>query len=206
MRNKLTILLLFVVTTIGCKSGTSAPEENKVILPLAIGNTWQYQTTSYDSNKKVTDVRTDTTLIQDTSQINGEIFYFSRANIFSRTGYKNESDGLWVHKEGEAMAPYTILFIPYPISVNTVEWQSMPFVSSIVLLNTDTVITVPAGSFHTLQYRHDYLVDSSGHTVYRDILYYGLNVGLIYAERNTISSDEQFHLRAVNALIKYSLY
>ena len=128
MSNRLVIISLTAgaLAITGCQSNPTAPSENNVIMPLAIGNMWQYQTNLFDASGMVTNSNFDTTLIQSTSQIDGKTFdfikHFSPPNLPSSTGYANKTDGLWVHQEGEAMLPYTILFFPFPIAVNAVKW------------------------------------------------------------------------------------
>jgi hypothetical protein len=179
-------------------------------MPLAIGNTWEYSTTFFDAAGNVNGTSLDTTFIQNTSQIGGETFdfvrHYSPPNLPSATGYENKADGLWVHQEGEAMMPYNMLSIPYPIAANVVIKQTSPFSSEVVLLSADTVISVPRGSFHALKYQRNYLNEVTGNAVFRDVLYYSVNVGLIYSEYYIISEDGQLHLNSKSSLLQYSLH
>jgi hypothetical protein len=211
MRLKLTVLSFIAAGIFGCKSNPSNPQapQTSVIMPLAIGNSWIYETTSYYPTGYASGITIDTTVIQNTAPIGGETFDFIRnyepPNLFSSTGYSNRADGLWLYYSGEAMMPYTILYVPYPAEPNIPYTQTSPFDYSVTLLNADTAISVPKGNFHVLKYQRDYLDGVSGNPVFFDMLYYAVNIGLIYSESYSLDSTGKLILISKTALRQYFL-
>src|SRR5258706_10596311 len=120
-----------------------------VILPLAIGNTWVY--------KGITPVF-DTTIVLSSDTSKGGLLYFLKISNYPSSydteGFINKTDGLWLNGTGEySDHPAYYIFITYPAQPNKLYAQSPDrWHSRMTLTNDDTVITTPAGTFHTLKY------------------------------------------------------
>ncbi len=141
-------------------------------MPLAVGNTWYYQTIVRDTSGKIISKNFDTTTIESSFDYNGNTLYRIRLPqlaFFPRSdAFINKTDGLWLWRTGEALFIYD-LYIPFPVSLNN-------GTESVKLVNSDTVINSPAGTFHTLKYHVGEIGDGPGD------FYYAVGIGLVYQD------------------------
>ena len=179
--------IIILVTLVCCKSNPTAPihdyvkqNSDSVIMPLAIGNIWVYNNTEFDSLGNILIQDFDTTLITYADTWDGDTIYKvlirNKPGMAGQLAFHNRSNGLWMGSAGEATTFSYFLLIPYPTTLNT---HDLLYTNSLV--NDDTLITTPAGTFHSLKY--EALVGpqgsyGSGH----DISFYSVGKGLIYSE------------------------
>ena len=150
------IILAVIVTalTTGCNSDLlTGPSAADVIMPLAVGNTWSYKVSEYDSTGAFVGTRYDfeITTIAAEESINGER-WFRADSVVLRT---NRPDGLWVWIDG--FYPWPVAKYPAAVAdtFHTEIWQQtfengeagMQFLTYVVVTSIDTSITVPAGTF-----------------------------------------------------------
>ncbi len=161
-----------IAAVLTAASGCSGPAETSIapsdtsgstplgpLIPLAIGTRWTYD--SIDSVLFTTDTSRDQSIherqsfavIADTVAADGSTWAVLDSSydiidggpIGGHTYVANRSGGLW------SFVPYPIsllsLEFPYPTKVGTSENFGIT-----VVLKTDTVVTVPAGTFHCVLY------------------------------------------------------
>jgi hypothetical protein len=168
----MTIACFFILSIQSCKndetlttSGTTSTETQKTgPFPLKVGNTWTYKISSFDAEGKslgtsgqvIYHVTLDTTVL-------GEKWYYLESNgggLF----YFNRTNGVWNFVKG-TMQP----FFKYPSTKNA--WYSTNL-GYMIILSTDTNLTVPKGTFSCYQYR---LVQSTPMFDY----YFATGVGIV---------------------------
>lgn len=133
-----------------------------VIMPLAVGNMWEYYVTIYDTNHYLLDSYYDTVLIIDDTLIESEGWFIDNKGEL----YANREDGLWrFNRYGQ---PF--LSIPYP-----------PDTTIIV-----TPVEVPAGAFRCYKYRN-FVINPDSYYYYYNYYnyYYTPGVGLIQFIRDS---------------------
>ncbi len=149
-----------------------------VLLPLAIGNFWEYQVTAYDS-VSVHGTSFDTILIVRDTVISGETWYADKGKNL----YINRADGLWC-KDWFSGSLYHFA-VPPPVSV--------PYVQC----------TVPAGIFMCYHYS-----SVSGFPCYgTEHRYYAINIGLTtYTFNYDRSCLRMGFLNKTKVLTKFELH
>lgn len=146
---------------------TTEPVE---IMPLAVGNQWVYHTVRSDTMGNVTRNTYDTVRVTGTEVIAEETWFI--VNGEGNYNYINRSDGLW------KACSKNVLYIKFPVRLGeyyttgtSMDYCSPPGFS---VVSTDTVITVPAGTFRCITYLWG---DYGGY--YNHVYHYAPNVGLI---------------------------
>lgn len=160
-------------------------------MPLAIGNKWIGQVSSYDMKGSVVSTHFDTLSVYGTEAVNGEIWFYVRGfdpAIFYqdtfRLAFTNRKDGLYRCDSG--LFTQATRIANYPArSGDTVyfHWEYAPdsngnyscyykFVDT-----TGYVVTVPAGTFSTYEYQM-----GSGYRHW-DVIGNGIGSGEFYAPR-----------------------
>ncbi len=198
------LLLVFCLGIISCKSSTDTGTQNQtVIMPLAIGNTWIYLDNGYDSNGHLFVPSTyDTLLISDTITYGKDILYKPQNRLIY---YTNKANGLWVRYD---LAPSEeIFFAKYPAKdgdifrrdslIVTKESSPDPLgltIGNFIVSSTTESVTVPAGTFVCYKYNADYYDTTSHQLVDRVNSFYAPNVGRI--------KSEDFHLDSATQILK----
>jgi hypothetical protein len=151
----LLLILLTAALLAGC-GVTDPTADPTVIMPLKVGNTWIERVSEYDSAGILTRDYLDTMAIVSDEMIGSEHWFRSDEPVV-RT---NRTDGLWVRVDGFN----TWLAFHYPAAVadtfQTQQWQEtfengaggIQFITYMTVTSTDTVITVPAGTYHCYAY------------------------------------------------------
>jgi hypothetical protein len=128
------------------------------ILPLAVGNSWIYAITAFDSLGNVLGNGIDTSIVSRDTTIDNETWYI----LYNRGAPVNlginRSDGYW--SRAVTLSPNTTniatLGDPY-LSAKFPTATGQVFVNetgySTVVLDTDTTVTVPAGTFRCYEYK-----------------------------------------------------
>lgn len=180
------LFLAFCFTVISCKSSTEPTSTSTdVIMPLAVGNEWDYA-----------GLGGTPTSIQytDTVIITAKIFSAMDTNFSTNIGlvaYKNLNDGLWYQKY--FLGYHQIFLAKYPakpgdifthdtsISYNTYPSLNDTATADAIVDSINAIVAVPAGTFTCYKYRHDYY--SPLHKLkFRQNIYYAVNIGLIEAD------------------------
>jgi len=182
------VSLIFAIFLLSCNNDSNPliyVEKQKGIIPLHVGNAWEYTITLYDSIGNVENISTEYRQIISDTLIEGERWY--KANFI---GYyiANRSDGVWqrnrrfpyISESRELDDPY--LRIPFPIELN----ESITINSeTYTLLDKNIEVTVPAGTFSCYLYRLNIPVFGG---VNEYFLYYSPGIGLV-KERWDIDYD-----------------
>lgn len=148
-------------------SVTTEPVE---IMPLTVGNRWIYHDVQSDTLGHVVWDGYDTLNVTGTAMVGEETWY----QCTDGYKYTNRTDGLWKACQGN------VLYRQFP-TTRGASYQSGSYPdyycspSLIRVTGVDTVITVPAGTFHCITY---YSGDYYGRTYY----HYAPNVGLVRSD------------------------
>ena len=141
---KLVLILVSLIVIQSCSDVNNPQliEGSNDIIPLAVGNTWDYHTTLYDTTGNVfADFHNSNKIIGDTIIGNSNWYYYDIAawycSIFQ--------DGYHVYDPYETDSLKNRLSLKYPCTVG--DKYSFYEVAKI-----DTQITVPAGSFSCVMY------------------------------------------------------
>jgi len=160
------------------------------IMPLAVGNRWEYRVVTYENPIYPLDTTYDTILIVRDTTIQGETWYIDGDGA----SYANRSSGLWRLSAGGQ--PY--LFAKYPGAPGPT-YSADPDISQTVTIQ-DTSKYVP--TFTNFYYCYYYLTTSSDPTLRRDY-YYAPRLGLIRFDRFLV--DPAATLKEQWLLIRMSL-
>jgi hypothetical protein len=151
----------FVIAMLFCFAAmmlTSCKKENPVessstakqIWPLKSGNAWAYHVIEYDTTGVITQSGSGAIAVTKDTIVGADTWY--QISGFGSSGsmfYANRSDGLWIMSNNTS-GIFKGLIFKYP--VNTGESWNLGG-DQVFLQSTDTVITVPAGTFHCYAYR-----------------------------------------------------
>lgn len=199
---KLIALCSVALLGLGCDSDSSSSTSGNVIMPLAIGNKW------CDATEWYTDGILDTTIngcyrLTEAEQIDSLICYREEYGVttgFTRY-YSNRSDGLWlVSCRGIIGGCLKRLYIPYPATVGTAlepdtsiyrqidssngGWREYEdtAITALTLVSVDTLVEVPAGSFHCYKYEYVHLNSRADRSRWSTFYCYAVNIGQVYSE------------------------
>ena len=183
------LLFCFVVfMLISCKKDNPVESSPiaKQIWPLKPGNTWAFSTKEYDTTGAVIQSGSGAIVITTDTIVGGETWY-----RFSGSGsifYTIRSDGIWGMSTGTSPL-FQGLFLKYPVSAGD-SWNFGG--DQMFLQSADTLITVPAGTFHCYEYRlsmSDYYYFCPGVGFIAEDYYSSTNSGRIYLkEHQSITS------------------
>jgi hypothetical protein len=190
-------LLFFVLLVASCGDKSTNPKQVGQIWPLAIGNQWSFQLTEFDTNTVVISIDTLVLEVVKDTIIHNETFYLLTANGVRDPEVRpmtNREDGLWDYRDSDTI----IILIKYPVTVGESFFQ---LYDSLVVVSTDTLVTVPAGSFHCVRY-DDYLI-ATGRLLTH--IYAAPNVGLVKKEDFSLTPGDRLYLSEVMELISYVL-
>jgi hypothetical protein len=137
------LLPLIVFVLIGCSeddSNPTTPAETKVLMPLAVGNYWIYDSYNY-ANGMLQRRDLDTTIITATLTDDDGFLWFMHAGWLP---YRNSAYGLEMAYGG--------LRFKYPATLgDRIEFPtSDPY--AIEVINLDTLVTTPLGDFNCIRY------------------------------------------------------
>lgn len=99
------ICIVLIFTT--CKKNATDSSDIDMIMPLAVGNSWVYETESdYSENQ------TDTETVSGTYTKNNLTYYYF--DITDNWVYRTDDDGLWSY---DINNDEEVLFIKYPVDI-----------------------------------------------------------------------------------------
>ena len=189
-------LLLSVLLVASCGDKSTNPKPTSVLMPLAIGNQWEYAITDYDTNSVVISVDTVLMEIVKDTVIQNMTFYILTADGVRNPELfwpSNQSEGIWLFIPFDSTLS---LGFKYPASVGD---RAIFGQDSMVVASANASVTVPAGTFQCYQYN----TYSSG-TGLEQIWYFSPNRGLVKTEDyaktpgGTLYVDEQLELISFN--------
>ena len=246
MKKILTPLIIFIIIA-ACDDSPSGPAEydyddfkildnqrEGVIMPLATGNKWEYESVLYDENGQITDSGDySERVLESADSMNNKGFYFDGV-IIEKCPHPitNKNNGLWKlcfdgllffkypAKKGDSYKSSPIANYPYlKRVVEGRDTVTKMFVSEvqynydIKVLSTNETVQTPGGKFKTYVYEinmcMDNLSDENVVNRYFKFKYFiAPNIGIVkinyYYEQNNVESD--FKLWSENYLAHYELY
>ncbi len=140
---------LILVSFVACNTGSEPEDSKKQLIPLAIGNSWSYTQTTFDTTGKVSSAayHFDDKVDSDTI-ISNEKWYHSEGYP-NYVWITNRSNGFWhFAKAGTSLLikrDTTLLVFGYPAKIGT-----KPGTYEVVSL--DKEVTVQAGTFRCIHY------------------------------------------------------
>ncbi|MDT3738680.1 MAG: hypothetical protein RO257_04180 [Candidatus Kapabacteria bacterium] len=179
------ISLLIILIISGCaKEPTSPTIDETVLVPLKVGNTWEYRHTEYYYEGIIENSQQYSYSIVKDSIINGETIYISGyiSGIDTLRDYSHElftlirDDGLYfIDLINEGTTPR--MYIKYP----TFKGDSFIYYhDTMKTAEVDVEYTVPAGKFKCIKYVYDNYIDNE--IEMRWIFYYSPGIGNIATE------------------------
>jgi hypothetical protein len=154
-------LLPIIASYIGCSATpdapqTVAPAKPAPLIPYTVGNQWMTKTTSFDQNGTMLSTEYDTSAVIEPVAIDGEAWYrihgVRSRDLFAAT----RADGPWMRADLDSMPERRFL---YPAAAG--DTFGMHDGISYVMTSRDSVVSVPAGTFHCVVY-HRQQHDASG--------------------------------------------
>jgi hypothetical protein len=156
------VFLVLLVLMTNCKDEPFNPSNsNDVILPLALGNNWQYFKYEFSSSDKDSIYNFDTVNVIVKSVLTHnqekwydlEMTYNSQPNHYYDYVYTNKSDGLWFLDNPFNYANFIIHKYP-TIENDTIIYENwrQERMDTIVTISTAKELNVPAGKFTCYYY------------------------------------------------------
>ena len=161
------IILILMAAMVGCggdnKESETADIENQPataaeigdttqIMPLALGNSWIYQYSLFDTViKEFKPISVDTFLVTGDTVVDDETWYFVKTMTPEGGRVINRSDGLWQYRQ--EVEPF--LFLKFPVEKGD-EYVTMIGPTQVVnrVNGVGVDISVPAGQFKCYKYSH----------------------------------------------------
>ncbi|RKX29265.1 MAG: hypothetical protein DRP47_02195 [Candidatus Zixiibacteriota bacterium] len=164
-------ILCALMCVISCDDdGVSNNETSSVIMPLTVGNSWTWERLGRDTLGDTIWIDTCHNIVVSDTTIDSETWYKLVSNC-GKVGLKaNRSDGLWSRISPDE----TDLIAKYPASVGD-HWFNQGSTTQLSTIVTDTVITVPAGTYSCIGYQWDHINGSNSF----GINFYAVNIGIV---------------------------
>lgn len=194
----LLVILLFITFT-GCKKeDLTGPEQTQasVIMPLKVGNEWNFTEAYYDSTEKVIiNIDTQNKVIKDTV-IQNETWAVMDFGYVKQL-FTNRQDGLYFSLPNQ-FSPQ--LAFKYPVEKGYIYNYET---GSLAIVSTDTSITVPAGKFSCIKYYME--VKGNGILSSYAYIFMSPQIGIIKSERYAKKKSGKFYKASEAVLKSYKL-
>lgn len=145
------IIIVLTFSFVSCEKTCDIENIDKTfLLPLKVGNVWNYEATYYDSSKNVLYKDFKNITITGDTIINNQLWYnIDFGGYFHPVAYRNNLEGLLVHEFNS-----TSILYKYPIKLGEIFDTSSTFFGT--LASIDEIIFVPAGNFSCYNYQKVY--------------------------------------------------
>jgi len=191
MKERLIILLTFVLFIGGCKKDESNPVENElntnqVLIPLTVGNHWKYFRTFYDSSGIILNQDSISCTVEKDTTFNNEKWYQTSWGFL-----KNKTDGVYQYFSSSSNVQgieYSTLQWVYPSSENY-NYKPLGANGTIKLMSINESYTTPTKTFQCYHFRITY-DNSNG---YQQDYYFCPGVGYVKWEDGIQSSSGKYH-------------
>jgi hypothetical protein len=193
MKKQLIVLVTLILTLVGCNDNSTLENElnnNKVLIPLTVGNQWKYNRTFYDSS--------GTVLNRDTILCNVEYDTVFENEKWYKTfwGYlNNKPDG--VHQYFTNPLNVQILQWPFPSSENNSYITGANGIITVISIKEN--YTTPLKTFKCYHYKIIY--DNSNN--YEQDYYFCPGIGYVKWEDGIKSSSGKYYHCNKYELISY---
>jgi hypothetical protein len=175
--------VVFMLTSCKKDNPVDSSPSVKQIWPLKPGNTWAFSTIEYDTTGAVTQSGSGAFVVTTDTIVGGETWYHISSS--GTTFYTNRSDGFWV-MSNSTFGLFQGLLFKYPVSAGD-SWNCGG--DQIFLQSADTLITVPAGTFHCYEYRLLYNSEPMS-----DYYYYCPGVGIIAEDSYSSTNSGRLYI------------
>ncbi len=194
-RISLTVFIFLSLTLVACSDDPLSPPgsvpitKETSIIPLALGNKWEFRDTHYDSDGTFLGIDSSSIFVDTMFNADGWTWHHTNPDGLLMS---IRSDGVWLrgiylgsdilwHRYPARSGDTTILGVVYP-------GNSTRALHVKVVVAVDTMITVPAGTFKCIGYQSRYLDDQGkvipGYDVlYKYTDYYSLGVGFVLIDQ-----------------------
>ena len=150
---------LFVSSIIfvsSCSESTSPELDNSNgLIPLKIGNSWNYEFTDYDSSGTIVQTENQiNTIVKDTTIMNA--IWYSFNYLPNGLWFTNKTDGYWSFVKkgtGNITEDNSLIVFKYPTVAGDIYGN---FDTPTEVIATDEEITVPAGTFKLIHVKTNY--------------------------------------------------
>jgi len=147
--NILLLLLLSSTIFLSCSESTEPDDFMKELIPLKVGNTWNYTRTVYDSVGVILYTENIISMVQKDTIIN-HIKWFGYTDVPASVYFTNKSNGYWSFQK--AVPNYFLndtSFVVYKYPTQVGDIYGDPETPKEVI-SVDEMITVPAGKFKVI--------------------------------------------------------
>jgi len=196
---KIILSLIAVLFIISACSDSSSPSETKEILPLKVGNEWNYSFNSEDSNYNYS------FYIEKDTLINDSIWYKLKVDSLNSFLTKNKKCGLWfydINCSDTSNSAY--LKYAYPVIYDDV-WYDVIKNYQMHVISRNMQVVVPAGVFSCYVYQKTYPKQyGNDFKMAIDEMYFSPGIGLIKVI-NFIYVDNKKEMESYQELTSYTL-
>lgn len=216
---KLTTLLLQLFIVIGCKNNAVRSISENSFFPLAVGNTWKYSYTAYDSlGTKKSDTLMTEILVQ--SRLKNDTFAYELDSPLNppKTGayneayyYQNSIDGVHFLKSSDPTGYWISdhLLYKFPVSKNDIFINTYVYNDTTYVISSDDTVACTAGTFRCIVYKNiyrDYGNSEAIRMIGYSQTYVASGVGKIKYELFLMNNAQQPYKAAEYSLINYTLF
>jgi hypothetical protein len=208
-------------------SGGSKPRvPARVLMPLAIGNTWVYKFEKFDEFKKRGQKPAfDTIKLIRRERLDKDLIYYDSydSERSYAAGFFNRKNGLWQYLNDDVISDDRNMIVPFPVRIDSAVITGYPgldnsdnnpkkghedtlMITRVTLKDEDNSMTVPAGKFHCLKYLSEDVVRSNDSVITYSNLYYCIEKGLISKELYRRNSRGKWHLEERTTLVYYKVH
>jgi hypothetical protein len=199
-------LLLFIIISaafFSCSESTAPDSSILELVPLDVGNEWEYEITRYDSTGNINFQNNYTSKIFKDTVING-IRWYCDIPYYIRNWYTNKSDGYWIFfKAGShgVLQDTSLLLYKYPTYVGEIYGNpNYPF----EVVSVDVEVIVPAGKFRTIHFSQ-VLSSSNSPLVTSHETYICPGIGFIKSEDIWVKMDGTKTVTSKSELVSFEL-
>jgi hypothetical protein len=166
--SKRNLYLLFILSALlicSCSESTEPDNTINQLIPLKIGNTWNYSRTVYDSTGTVEYTENINSSVEKDTSIEG-IKWYGYSDVPAGIYFTNKSNGYWAFVKantGNFLNDTSLLVYKYPTKVGDIYGDPE---TPREVISLDEKITVPAGEFKVIHLittyigSTNYLIDS----------------------------------------------
>ena len=181
-------LSLLLSLFISCSDNVSPIENDELeIIPLKLGNEWEYEQTTFDSTGKIVIIDYDIqSVLKDTIISNIKWYQYNNSNF---GWYTNKEDGYWIYKLADTslIADRDTTHLVFKQNYdNVAEYNGFEIVS------VDTIIVVPAGNFNCIHLSYKWN-DSNNYLLYSYEIFLSPGIGRVKWEQiGELSNNQKF--------------
>lgn len=185
----LSSILSLILTSMSCEKDHEVVNiDRSLLVPLNIGNFWNYQISYYDSLKNVLRIDSNKITVTGDTIINNQLWYnIDFGGKRAPVAYRNTVEGLFQHDFWHD----SYLIFKYPIGLGEVY-------NSTKVISTNEIINVPAGNFSCINYQHNYL-----NFKYSTLISPG--IGFIKFDIGTAINGGQLYISEIWKLVDYNI-